>query len=86
MGKCIQQKANHQDTNLESLPAKGILLSSAKRFLIRLFDKNGDKMFALSDSEVRVSHSQSVDPDQSRAATLSEKLEGAIKNNNRVHP
>ena len=36
-------------------------------------------MFALSDSEGGVSPSQSVDPDQSRAASLFEKLEGSIK-------
>ena len=36
-------------------------------------------MFALSDSEEGVSHSQSADQDQSRAATLFEELEGAIK-------
>ena len=67
----------HSDTNLEALPAKSVLLSAAKRPLIRLYDKNGDKMFALSDSD-GVSHSQSVYPGQSRTATLFEKLEGAI--------
>ena len=36
-------------------------------------------MFALSDSE-GVSHSQSVNPEQIRTATLFENLEGAIKN------
>ena len=41
--------------------------------------KNGDERFALSDSEGGVSRSLSVDPDQSRAATLFEKLDGAIK-------
>ena len=35
--------------------------------------------FALSNSEEGVSHSQSVDPDESRTSTLFEKLEGAIK-------
>ena len=54
------------------------MLSAAKRLLIRLHDENGDEMFALSDSE-GVSHYQPVDPDQSRTATLHEKLEGAIK-------
>ena len=41
--------------------------------------KNGDERFALSDSEGGVSRFLSVDPDQSRAATLFEKLDGAIK-------
>ena len=58
---------------------KSVLLSAAKRPLICLYDENGDKMFALSDSDEGVSHSQSVDQDQSRTAKLFEKLEGAIK-------
>ena len=73
------RSSEHSDTKLEALPAKIVFLSAAKRLLIRLYDENGDEMFALSDSEEGVSHSHSIDPDQSRTATLSEKLEGAIK-------
>ena len=72
------RSSEHSDTKLEALPAKIVFLSVAKR-LIRIYDENGDEMFALSDSEEGVSHSHSIDPDQSRTATLSEKLEGAIK-------
>ena len=69
------RSSGHSDTNLEALPAKSAVLSAAKQLLIRLYDK----MFALPNSEEGVSHSQSVDPDQSRTATLFEKLEEAIK-------
>ena len=65
------RKSGHCDTNLETLPAKSVLLST---LLIPLYDEYFDEMFALSDSK-GVSHSQSVDPDQSRTATLFEKLE-----------
>ena len=54
-------------------------MSAAKRLLIHIYDENGDKMFALYDNEGGVSHSQSIAPDQSRAATLFQKLEGEIK-------
>ena len=54
------------------------LLSAAKRLLIRLYDENSDKMFALSDSEGGVTQSLSIAPDQSRAATVFEKLETAV--------
>ena len=68
------RSSGHSDSNLEALPAKSVSLSAAKRLLIRLYDENGDEMFALSDSdEEGASHSQSVDPDQSRTATLIEK-------------
>ena len=76
----VSRSSGHSDTNLETLPAKSVLLSAAKRLFIRLYDENGDEMFALSDSEQEgVSHSQSVVPDKSRTTTLFEKLEGAIK-------
>ena len=80
MGKCILQKADHQDrdANLQALPAICVLLSAAEQCLIHVYDENGNEMFALSDSE-GVSHTQSVDPDQSRTATLFEKLEGTIR-------
>ena len=78
------RSSGHSDTNFEELPAKSVLLSVAKRLLIRLYDENGDKMIALFDSK-GVSHSQSVDPDQCRKATLFKKLEGA-KKRNRLHP
>ena len=64
------QSSGHSDTNLEALPAKSAVLSAAKRFLIRLYDENGDEMLALSDFEAGVSHSQSDDPDQNRTAAL----------------
>ena len=70
------RSSGHSNTNLEVLPAKSVLLSAAKRLLIRLYDESDDEMSALSDSEA-VFHSQSVDRDQSRTATLFEKLEGA---------
>ena len=73
------QSSGHSDTKLEVLPAKNVLLSAAKQLLINHYDENGDKMFALFDSKEGVSHSQSVDPDQSRTSTLFEKLEGALK-------
>ena len=50
------RSSGHSDTNLEALPAKSFLLSAAKRLLIRLYDENGDEMFALSNSEEGVSH------------------------------
>ena len=37
----------HSDTNLEVLPAKIVLLSAVKRLLIRPYDENVNKMFAL---------------------------------------
>ena len=74
------RSSGHGDTNLESLTVKSVFLSAAKRLHIRVYGENGDEMIALSDSDVEgVSHSQPVDPDQSRASTLFEKLEGAIK-------
>ena len=79
------RSSGHRDTNLEALPARSVLLSTAKRFLIRLYNENGDKMFASSDSE-GVSHSQSVSPDQSRTAMLFKKLEGAIKRKQSASP
>ena len=72
------RSSGHRDTNLEALPARSVLLSTEKRFLIRLYNENGDKMFASSDSE-GVFHSQTVNPDQSRTATLFKKLKAAIK-------
>ena len=45
------RSSGHSDTNLEILPAKNAPLSAAKRLLIRLYDENGDEMFALSDFE-----------------------------------
>ena len=51
--------SGHSDTNLEAFPAKSVLLSAAKRHIIRLYDENGDEMFTLSDSD-GVSHSQSL--------------------------
>ena len=79
------RSSGHSDTNREALPAKSALLSGAKRLLIRLYDENGDEMFVLSNSEEEgMSHTQSVDPDHSRTAILSEKLEGAIKK--KQHP
>ena len=73
------RSSGHSDTNLETFPTKSVLLSAAKQPLICLYDKNGDKMFALSDSDEGVTHSQSVDPDHSRTAKLFEKLEEAMK-------
>ena len=75
----VSRLSARSDINLEALPAKSVLLSAAKRLLICLYDENYDDMFALTHSEEGVSHSQSVDQDQSRTATLFEKLEGAIK-------
>ena len=72
------RSSGHSDTNLVALPAKNVLLSAARQLLISLYDENGGKMFAFSDSN-GVSQSQSVDPDHSQTATLFEKLEGAIK-------
>ena len=55
-------------------------MPAAKRLPIRDYDKNGDEELALSYSdEEGVSHSQSVDQDQSRTASQFEKLEEAIK-------
>ena len=52
------RSSGYSVTNLEALPAKSVLLTEVKRLLIRLYDENGEKMFALSDSEEeRVSHS-----------------------------
>ena len=78
MHSAESRSSGHSDTNLETLPTKSVHLSAAKRLLIRLYDENGDEMFALSDSDKGVSHSQSVDPDQSRTATVFEKMEEAI--------
>ena len=81
------RSSGHSDTNLETLPVKSVLLSATKRLLIRLYDENSDKMFALSYSdEEGVSHSQSVDPDESRTATLYVKLEGAIEKDTECIP
>ena len=52
--------SGHSDTN------------TAKRPLIHLYDKKGDDMLNLSDSEEAVSFSQSVVREQSRNATLFE--------------
>ena len=75
----VSRSSARCDTNFETLPTKSVLLSTAKQPLICLYDKNGDKMFALSDSNEGVSHSQSVDQDHSRTAKLFEKLEEAMK-------
>ena len=45
------RSSGHSDTDLDELPAKSVLLSTAKRILIRLYDENSDEMFASSDSE-----------------------------------
>ena len=49
-----------------------MLLSAAKRLLIRLYDKNSDKMFALSNSEEGVSHSHSVEERVSHSHSVKE--------------
>ena len=61
-----RRSSGHSDNNLVVLPAKSVLLSAAGRLFFRLYDENGEEMFALSDSEEGVSHSQSVDPDEDR--------------------
>ena len=80
------RSSGHSDTNLQALPVNSVLLSAPKRLLIRHYDENGDKFFALSDSGEEMSHSQSVDPDESRTTTLCEKLEGAIEEDTECIP
>ena len=73
------RSSGHSDTSLEALPAKSVLLSTAKRLLIRLYDENGDKMFALpirNKECLTLSRSTQI---KSRTAMLFEKLQGAIK-------
>ena len=36
------QSSGHSDTNLEALPAESVLLSAAKRLLIRLYDEHDE--------------------------------------------
>ena len=39
------RSSGHSDTSLEALPVKSVLLSAAKRLLIRLCDEDGDETF-----------------------------------------
>ena len=67
------RSSGHSDTNLEVLPVKSVLLSAAKRHLTRTYDEDSDEMFAQSDYEEGVFHSQSVGPNESLTATLFDK-------------
>ena len=78
------RSSGHSDANLEALSAKSVLLSAAKRLLIRLYDENGDELSAVSDSE-EVSVSVCRLRSKSNSVAVREIRESNNKRN-RVHP